>query len=186
MPTNAETIATLVLEDSALTFRRQKELAERALAQIDDEQFFRALDDESNSLAILVRHVGGNLRSRWTSFLTSDGEKPDRDRDGEFVVADGTSRSRIMDEWAAGWRALVDTFASLQPTDLARVVHIRGEAMTTVAAIHRSLAHVAQHVGQIVLLAKHYRSADWRTLSIPRGQSRDWHPAEPGGPARGR
>lgn len=171
-----DTLDTIVLDDTLLTFRRQKELAERALAQVDDADFFRILDSESNSIAIIVQHVGGNLRSRWTDFLTADGEKPNRDRDGEFVVAQ-PSRASILATWDAGWATLIDAFAALRPSDLTAIVHVRGEALTAVAAMHRSLAHIAQHVGQIVLLAKHFRSADWKTLSIPRGQSRDWHPA---------
>jgi hypothetical protein len=171
-----DTLDTIVLDDTLLTFRRQKELAERALAQVDDADFFRILDSESNSIAIIVQHVGGNLRSRWTDFLTADGEKPNRDRDGEFVVAQ-PSRASIMATWDAGWATLIDAFAALGPSDLTTIVYVRGEALTAVAAMHRSLAHIAQHVGQIVLLAKHFRSADWKTLSIPRGQSRDWHPA---------
>ena len=171
-----DTLDTIVLDDTLLTFRRQKELAERALAQVDDTDFFRILDSESNSIAIIVQHVGGNLRSRWTDFLTADGEKPNRDRDGEFVVAQ-PSRASTMATWDAGWATLIDAFAALRPSDLTAIVYVRGEALTAVAAMHRSLAHIAQHVGQIVLLAKHFRSADWKTLSIPRGQSRDWHPA---------
>ena len=171
-----DTLDTIVLDDTLLTFRRQKELAERAIAQVDDADFFRILDSESNSIAIIVQHVGGNLRSRWTDFLTADGEKPNRDRDGEFVVAQ-PSRASILATWDAGWATLIDAFAALRPSDLTAIVHVRGEALTAVAAMHRSLAHIAQHVGQIVLLAKHFRSADWKTLSIPRGQSRDWHPA---------
>jgi hypothetical protein len=173
--THSDALDTIVLDDTLLTFRRQKELADRALAQVDDADFFRILDSESNSIAIIVQHVGGNLRSRWTDFLTADGEKPDRDRDGEFVVAQ-PSRASIMATWDAGWATLVDAFASLRPSDLTAIVYVRGEALSAVAAMHRSLAHIAQHVGQIVLLAKHFRSAEWKTLSIPRGQSREWHP----------
>jgi hypothetical protein len=182
MTANEQPIATLFIEDTTLTFRRQKELAERALAQVSDAEFFRTIDPESNSLAVIVKHVGGNLRSRWTDFLTTDGEKPDRDRDGEFLVVEGTSRGSVMAEWDAGWRALFDTLASLRPADLVATVHVRAEPLTAVAAAHRSLAHIAQHVGQIVLLAKHFRSEHWNTLSIPRGQSRDWHPAPPAPP----
>jgi hypothetical protein len=174
-----DSLASLVLSDTALTFRRLKELTERALAQIGDEEFFRTIDAESNSIAILVRHIGGNLRSRWTNFLTEDGEKSWRDRDGEFVVAPGTKRADVMAEWDAGWRALFDAFASLSPDQLTATVRLRGESMPAIAAIHRGVAHIAQHVGQIVLLAKHYRAAEWQTLSIPRARPRD---ATPGGP----
>jgi hypothetical protein len=176
MTPDHSSLDAIVLDDTLLTFRRQKVLAEGALAQIEDGHFFQTIDAESNSIAIIVQHVGGNLRSRWTDFLTADGEKPNRDRDGEFVIADA-SRDAIMATWDTGWAALFDAFSSLQPSELTAVVVVRGEAMTAVAAMHRSLAHIAQHVGQIVLLAKHFRSADWKTLSIPRGQSRNWHPA---------
>ena len=177
MTANAESLGAIVLEDITLTFRKQQELAERALAQIDDADFFRTIDAESNSIAVIVKHVGGNLRSRWTDFLTTDGEKPDRDRDGEFIVAGKTSRADVMATWSIGWRALFDTLSSLRSGDLTARVSIRAESMTATAAMHRALAHIAQHVGQIVLLAKHYRSSDWQTLSIPRGRSADWRSA---------
>ena len=172
----ADSLGAAFIADTVLTFRRQKELAEGALAQVDDHDFFRTMDAESNSIAIITQHVGGNLKSRWTDFLTTDGEKPNRDRDGEFVVADSTNRAAIMVTWESGWAALFDTLAQLGAADLLATVRVRGESLTTVAAMHRSLAHIAQHVGQIVLLAKHFRSADWKTLSIPRGQSQGWHP----------
>lgn len=177
MSTNNDSLGAVVLEDTLLTFRRQKELAERALAQVTDEEFFRTIDAESNSIAVLVKHMGGNLLSRWTDFLTSDGEKPTRNRDGEFIVGDSTNnaeRAAIMSLWNDGWNALSNTFAQLRPEDLLASVTIRGEAMTALAAMHRAVAHVSQHAGQIVMLAKHYRSADWKTLSIPRGQSGNW------------
>jgi hypothetical protein len=173
MGTNADSLGTVVLQDILLTFRRQKELAERALAQIDDDDFFRTIDAESNSIAIIVKHVGGNLKSRWTNFLTTDGEKPDRDRDGEFIVREH-GRSAVMETWESGWSTLFATFSLLRPDDLVATVRVRGESMLAVAAMNRALAHIAQHVGQIVLLAKHYRSSDWKTLSIPRGQSNAW------------
>lgn len=176
MSATPTSLGEIVLDDTRLTFRRQKELAERALAQVDDAQCFHAIDDEANSIAILVKHIGGNLRSRFTDFLTSDGEKPDRDRDAEFIVSGASTRDDVMNTWNTGWSALFDTLDSLAPGDLTATVNIRGEAMTVVAALHRSLAHISQHVGQIVLLAKHFRAADWKTLSIPRGQSRGWQP----------
>jgi len=171
-----DSLGTTMIEDTLLTFRRQKELAERALSQVDDQDFFRTIDAESNSIAIIVKHVGGNLKSRWTDFLTTDGEKPERDRDGEFLVADETNRRAIMGIWEAGWAALFNSFSLLRPADLLATVHVRGESLTAVAAMHRSVAHIAQHVGQIVLLAKHYRATDCKTLRIPRGQSQTWHP----------
>src|SRR5689334_4214924 len=175
MPATADTLAAHVLDDIRITFQRQKELVERALAQVDDADFFRTIDAESNSIAVIVKHVGGNLRSRWTDFLTVDGEKPDRDRDGEFIVASEADRETIMKIWTDGWTALADTFSTLRPTDLTTTVRVRGEAMSAVEAMHRSVAHIAQHAGQIVLLAKHYRSADWKTLSIPRGASKEFN-----------
>jgi hypothetical protein len=171
MSPSTDSLGTAVLEDTLLTFRRQKELAERALAQVTDDDFFRTIDAEANSLAILVKHVGGNLMSRWTDFLTTDGEKPTRNRDGEFIVGANAERAAIMSLWDAGWLTLSSALNQLRPGDLLATVTIRGEAMTALAAMHRGLAHISQHVGQIVLLAKHYRSADWKTLSIPRGQS---------------
>jgi hypothetical protein len=171
----AESLGRTFLDDTLLTFRRQKELAERALAQVDDGDFFRTMDAESNSIAIIVQHVGGNLKSRWTDFLTADGEKPDRNRDGEFIVGDAKNRAAIMAIWEAGWAALSDTLSQLSPAELQAMVRVRAESLTALAAMHRSLAHIAQHVGQIVLLAKHFRSTDWKTLSIARGESENWH-----------
>ena len=181
MTATSDTLGRIMLEDTELTFRKQKELAERAMAQIDDDQFFRTIDPESNSIAVIAKHVGGNLRSRWTDFLTADGEKPDRDRDSEFIAADSAGREAVMKIWNDGWAILFSTLASLRADDLTATVRIRGEEMTAVAAIHRAVAHIAQHAGQIVLLAKHYRTSDWKTLSIPRGQSAQWLHA-PAGP----
>jgi hypothetical protein len=175
MPTTADSFVAHVLDDVLITFRRQKELVERALEQVDDADFFRTIDAESNSVAIIVKHVGGNLKSRWTDFLVADGEKPDRDRDGEFIVASEANRAAIMTIWNNGWTALFDTFATLQPSDLSATVRVRGESLSAIEAMHRSIAHIAQHAGQIVLLAKHYRAADWKTLSIPRGASREFN-----------
>ena len=183
MTTTVESLGTLVLDDVVLTFRRQRELAERALAQVSDDDFVRTIDAESNSIAILVKHIGGNLLSRWTNFLTTDGEKPTRDRDGEFVVERETDRAAIMALWDAGWTTLFDSIAQLTPADLDATVVIRRESMSVIAAMNRALAHISQHVGQIVMLAKHYRSTEWKTLSIPRGRSADWL-ASPPSPAR--
>ncbi len=159
------------LEDIQSRFHGLKELADRALAQVTDGELFHQLDGESNSLAILLQHMGGNLRSRWTDFLETDGEKPDRNRDGEFEVAAGTRRSDVVERWERGWRCAFETLSTLSPTDLDRTVTVRGQPLSVQAAIHWQLTHAAYHVGQIVFLAKHYRSGDWQTLSIPRGQS---------------
>lgn len=179
MTAETSPLASLFIEDTTVTFRRQKELAERAMAQVADDEFFRTVDAESNSIAIIAKHIGGNLRSRFTDFLTSDGEKPDRDRDGEFIAGSESSRAEIMRGWDAGWSTLFAALTALRSDDLVATVRIRSEPMSVVAALHRSLAHVSQHVGQIVWLAKHLRSADWKTLTIPRGQSEKWRVAPP-------
>ncbi|HUQ84269.1 MAG TPA: DUF1572 family protein [Gemmatimonadaceae bacterium] len=170
----ADSLGAIVLNDVATTFRKLKDLAERAMAQADDADFFRTLDAESNSIAVIAKHVGGNLRSRWTDFLTTDGEKPDRDRDSEFVVPGTTTRADVMATWEAGWSALFATLASLDVQSLTATISIRAESMTAVEAMQRGIAHISQHVGQIVLLAKHYRSSEWKTLSIPRGRSAEY------------
>jgi hypothetical protein len=164
-------LAAHCLEDLAVLFRKTRSLAEGAIAQASDDDLFRQVDDESNSIAIVMRHVAGNLKSRFTDFLTSDGEKPDRHRDSEFEVPSGTTRETVIADWDLGFSRLESTLASLAPADLVRDVRIRGEQMTVLAALHRSLAHTSMHVGQIVMLAKHLRGSAWRTLSIPRGQS---------------
>ncbi len=163
-------LAEHYVEDAAAVFRKQKQLADGAAAQVSDEEFFRAIDAESNSIAVIMKHMAGNLRSRWTDFLTSDGEKADRHRDTEFVVED-EGRAAILERWEAGWRTLFDTLASLRGADLLQTVPIRGEPHTIVAAVNRQLSHYGQHTGQIVFLAKHLRSSGWKTLSIPRGES---------------
>ncbi len=160
------------LEEARRSLRGNKRLAEGALAQVSDEEFFRVLDDgESNSIAVLVKHIAGNARSRFADFLTTDGEKPWRHRDTEFEIAKDDTRARLMEFWEAGYRTVFDTIGSLQPEDLARTVTIRGEAHSVMQAIHRATAHYAYHIGQIVFLAKHWRGKEWKTLSIPRGMS---------------
>jgi hypothetical protein len=151
-------------------FARQKRLAEQALAQVSDPQLQDALGPEGNSLAVLIRHVSGNLRSRFTDFLTSDGEKPWRERDREFEVR-AVSRDELMAAWERGWQALFHALDDLGPGDLVREVRIRGEAHSVTEALLRQLSHYGQHVGQIVMLAKHLAGPAWRTLSIPRGGS---------------
>ena len=161
-------------------FRRYKQLGDGAMAQAEDDDLFATLDEEANSIAVIVKHLAGNLRSRWTDFLTTDGEKPDRHRDAEFVLDAGTTRSAVMAWWEDGWRRLFGALESLGPDDLLRTVHIRGEPHSVVRAIERALAHAAYHVGQIVLLAKHRRGAAWRSLSIPKGQSATFDPRAAG------
>ena len=159
-------VAQLYLTDVAEQFRDLKSLAERAIAQLADDQFFTTLDEEANSIAALMKHVGGNLRSRFRDFLTSDGEKPDRHRDSEFEVR-GETKTTIVERWEEGWRRLFGAIESLADDDLAKTVFIREEAHSVVKAVNRGLTHCAAHVGQIVLLAKHLRGSDWESLSIP-------------------
>jgi hypothetical protein len=158
---------TAYLEESLARFRDYKKLAEGAMAQATDEHLFAALDPEANSIAIIVKHMAGNMRSRWTDFLSSDGEKPDRHRDTEFEDPPQT-REALMALWQAGWECVFHALEPLSEADLGRSVTIRGEAHSVMQAISRQIAHYACHVGQIVLLAKHYQQSQWRSLSIPR------------------
>ena len=144
------------------------------MAQLKDEEFFFTLDPESNSVAILVKHLAGNMRSRFTDFLTSDGEKPDRFRDREFELNSATTRADVMRWWEEGWACVFGALAPLQPQDVMRTITIRNEPHTVLQAVNRQIAHYAQHIGQIVFLAKHIRSSDWKTLSIPRGKSEEF------------
>ena len=166
-----ESIGSHFLSEALANFRGTKSQAERAMAQVGDEDFFRVLDPESNSIALVVKHMSGNMRSRWTDFLTSDGEKPDRDRDTEFERFDSDSRAALMAAWARGWDLVDQTLAPLTDDDLERTITIRGEPHTVSQAILRQIAHYGYHVGQIVLLARIARGNDWSTLSVPRGHS---------------
>lgn len=170
----SEQIIETYLFETIEGFRSYKKLAERALEQVSDEEFFRLIDGESNSLAMICKHIGGNLRSRWTDFLTTDGEKADRNRDAEFV-ADGDTRATVMELWEIGWNRLFSTLESLKAEDLGKIVQIRGEDFTVVKAISRAALHTASHVGQIQFLAKHLRSADWQTLSVPKNQTAEFN-----------
>lgn len=170
-----EALATQYLSDAISTFRDYKKLAEKALAQVSDEEFFAAIDEEANSIAVIMKHIAGNMLSRWTDFLTSDGEKPDRDRDMEFVVTGDTSRADSMAYWERGWACLFDALEPLTPEDFDRTIPIRGEAHSVMQAINRQLTHYSYHIGQIVFLAKHFRSADWKSLSIPRNRSAEFN-----------
>ena len=161
------------LDEALRSLRGHKHLAERALVQLVEEEFFRVIDPESNSVAIIVKHMAGNMRSRWTDFLTTDGEKPDRHRDQEFIISAGSDRAQLMKAWERGWQTVFDTLQSLAAGDLSRIVTIRGQEHTVLQAIHRATAHYAYHVGQIVFLAKHLKSSAWKTLSVPRGKSED-------------
>ncbi len=166
-----ESIARDYLSDALESFRAYKKLAEKALAQTRDDEFFIILDEESNSLAIIMKHMAGNMLSRWTDFLIADGEKPDRNRDLEFVTPAGTTKEEVWAYWERGWACLFAALEPLEPADFDRKILIRGEEHTIVQAINRQLTHYAYHVGQIVFLAKHLRSQEWNSLSIPRNRS---------------
>jgi hypothetical protein len=144
------------------------------MEQITNEQLFATLDPESNSIAIIVKHLAGNMRSRWTGFLTTDGEKPDRRRDAEFIDPPPTRRD-LMEAWEDGWKRLFETLESLSEEDLKRTITIRGEAHSAMQAINRQVAHYGLHVGQIVLLAKHFAASGWKPVSVPRGQSAEFN-----------
>ena len=169
-----EQIIENYLQDTIEAFRNYKKLAERAIEQVEADDYFKAIDEEANSIAVIVKHIGGNLRSRWTDFLTTDGEKADRFRDSEFV-AESDTRESLEKLWEAGWNALFGTLESLKVEDFGRTVKIRGEDFSVVKAMNRSLAHIAYHVGQITFLAKHFRAKDWQTLSVPRGKSGEFN-----------
>jgi hypothetical protein len=164
-------VSSAYIEDVKSQFRKMKKLAEDAVAQVQDEELVRRLDPESNSIALIMRHMAGNLRSRFTDFLTTDGEKPNRNRDGEFEEFKEMSRRNVVDDWESGWRVLFGALDTLRPGDLLRDVFIRGERHSVMQALDRQLTHHSYHVGQIVFLAKHLRSAEWRSLSIPRKRS---------------
>lgn len=172
-------VATHYLEEARRQFRGHKRMGESAMAQLRDEDFFVTIDPESNSVAILVKHLAGNMRSRFTDFLTSDGEKPDRFRDREFEIGPSTTRGDVMRWWQEGWGIVLATIESLKPEDVMRPVTIRGEQHTVLQAVNRQIAHYAQHTGQIVFLAKHLRSSEWKTLSIPRGKSEEYKTVPP-------
>ena|SRR5208337_134209 len=159
------------------SLRGHKRLADDAMAQLSEEQFFAVLDAESNSVATIVKHMAGNMRSRFTDFLTSDGEKPDRNRDREFTTHADAKREEVLKSWEQNWQLVFETIDSLHPEDLERTVTIRGEPHSVLQAINRHLAHDAYHVGQIVFLAKHWKGAEWKTLSVPKGKSQQ-HNAE--------
>ncbi len=159
------------LADIVRTFRNYKTLGEKALAQVSDADLHRLLDPDANSLALIVKHVGGNLRSRFRDFLTTDGEKPDRHRDTEFEIGAAASRDDVMRWWEEGWTIALGSIEALRPEDLERTVTIRNEPFLVVEALNRAATHVAYHVGQMVFLAKHFAGPNWTSLSIPKGKS---------------
>lgn len=170
MPPTPE-LRAAILADATTSFTKLRSAAEDAMAQVDDRGFFAPLGPDDNSIAVLVKHVGGNLRSRFSDFLESDGEKPHRDRDSEFEVDPAREdRASLMAAWQLGWETVLATLGSLSPADVEREVRIRGQPLTVREALDRAALHVAGHVGQIVLLAKHHAGAGWRTLSIPRAR----------------
>ena len=169
-----ESIGQHYLEDALYTFRYYKKLAEGAFAQISDEDFIRTIDDESNSIAVNIKHLAGNMLSRWTDFLTTDGEKPERNRDMEFVMLPETTKKDMLAYWEKGWKITFAAIEALTPNDLMRTVKIRDQDHTVLQAIDRQMAHYAYHVGQIVYLAKHFKSTDWQSLSVPKNKSAEF------------
>lgn len=172
---HSDAVATHYLEEVRRQFRGHKRLAEGAIVQLKDEDLFLTLDPESNSIALIVKHLAGNMRSRFTDFLTTDGEKPDRNRDQEFELTPGTTRADVVRWWEEGWQCVFSAVEQLQPEDVMRTVTIRGEPHTVLQAINRQMAHYAYHIGQIVLVAKHIRSSEWKSLSVPRGKSEEFN-----------
>src|SRR5882762_6359371 len=170
-----ESLATHYLEDSIASLRAYKKLAEKALDQLSDDEFFVTLDEEGNSVAVIMKHMAGNMFSRWTDFLTTDGEKPNRNRDLEFLIEATTSKKDVLEYWQRGWQCVFDALEPLRAEDLGRKVLIRGEEHTVIQAINRQLMHYANHIGQIVFLAKHFRSTEWKSLSIPRNRSGEFN-----------
>jgi uncharacterized damage-inducible protein DinB len=169
MPTDSPVLSVVIDE-----FQKTKKLADKSIAQLSDEQLHATIDPEANSVAVLMRHMAGNMRSRWVNFLTTDGEKPDRMRDQEFEDPNQT-RAELLAEWEHGWQCLFDALTQLTDADLQRNVVIRGEPHTIYKAISRQMAHYAGHAYQILLLAKHLSGPGWKTLSIPRGQSEEFN-----------
>lgn len=170
----ADNTAADYLSSASREFHSLEKQGRRAITQVKDEALTIVLDEEANSLDVLVKHLAGNMRSRWTDFLTTDGEKPDRHRDAEFEGEAHTTREAVLQRWKDGWSLVFAAVEALSPDDLARRVTIRGESHTVIQAINRQLTHYAAHVGQIVLLAKHFSGQDWQTLSIPRGKSEEY------------
>jgi len=170
-----ESLATHYLEDSIASLRAYKKMAEKALGQLRDDEFFITLDEEGNSVAAIMKHMAGNMFSRWTDFLTTDGEKPDRNRDMEFVIEPDANKDALLDYWQRGWHCVFEALEPLRGQDLDKKVLIRGEEHTVIQAINRQLMHYSSHIGQIIFLAKHFRAAEWQSLSIPRNRSAEFN-----------
>ena len=167
-------IAQHYLEDSISSLRAYKKLADKAIAQLKDDEFFVSIDAEANSIAVIMKHMAGNMFSRWTDFLATDGEKPNRNRDMEFVIEAKTTRDDVLAYWEKGWQCVFAALDPLEGEELQKKVLIRGEEHTVLQAINRQLMHYANHIGQIIFLAKHFRSSDWNSLSIPRNRSAEF------------
>lgn len=163
------------LADALSSLRAYKKLADKAIAQTKDNELFVKLDDESNSIAVVMKHMAGNMISRWKDFLNTDGEKPDRNRDMEFVIEASTTKDDVLAYWERGWKCVFEAIEPLTPADFERKVMIRGQEHTIVQAINRQLMHYSYHIGQVVYLAKHFRSSEWESLSIPRNRSADFN-----------
>jgi Protein of unknown function (DUF1572) len=172
-------LAAQYLDEARRQMGGHKRMGEGAMVQLRDEDYFVTLDPESNSVAILVKHLAGNMRSRFTDFLTTDGEKPDRFRDTEFELTPATTRTDVIQWWEEGWKCVFAAIDGLKPEDVMRTVTIRAEPHTVLQAINRQIAHYAAHIGQIVFLAKHLRSSEWKTLTIPRGKSEEFKKVAP-------
>ena len=170
----AHQFSTSYIEDSLSLFRYYKKLGEGAIEQLSDAQLFVALDAEMNSVAIVMKHMAGNMRSRWTDFLTSDGEKPNRNRDSEFEQAPST-RAELLEVWNDGWDRVFSALEPLSDSDLERTITIRGEPHSVMQAVNRQIAHYSYHVGQIVFLAKHLNASGWKSLSVPRNKSAEFN-----------
>ncbi len=162
------------LADAVESFRNYKKLADKSIEQVSGDEFFRLIDAESNSIAVIVKHISGNLRSRWSDFLTSDGEKPDRNRDDEFV-SDNDTRENLLESWEKNWQILFDSIEPLTVEDFAKTITIRGQKYTICEAINRQSMHYAYHIGQIAFLAKHFRSENWQTLSVKKNKSNEFN-----------
>jgi hypothetical protein len=172
---SSEAIVQNYFEDAIASLKNYKKLADKAIAQVNDDELFETLDDEANSIAVIMKHMAGNMFSRWTDFLTTDGEKADRNRDMEFVIEASTTKADVLDYWERGWARVFATLEPLKPEDFEKTVMIRSEPHTIVMAINRQLMHYSYHIGQIVFLAKHFRSSQWNSLSIPRNKSAEFN-----------
>jgi len=171
----AESLSQHYLADAIGRFRAYKELGERAIAQVSDEELFVKLEEESNSIAVIMKHLAGNMTSRWTDFLTTDGEKPGRDRDWEFVIESEITRDQLMGSWERAWAVVFNALEPLSEEDFKRKVKVRGEDHSIIQAINRQMTHYAYHIGQIVFLAKHFRGSRWESLSVPRNRSQEFN-----------